>query len=129
VERDLEQIYEQGRQETRKLLDANGVQPQLFANVKTLPRTLGLMMNHGMLIDSSKIDASSSSYNKDKVHDAQMHRTRKANQRPFGLKAFIDIDLHSRIASAAQPPMRSCQPDDRPAFFECGSLTQWKRSS
>jgi IS5 family transposase len=81
----------------RHLLEAKGLQPQIFETINTLLRERGLMMNQGTLVDASIIDAPSSTKNKDKARDPQMHQTRKGNQWYFGMKAHIGVDLHSGL--------------------------------
>ena len=81
----------------RHLLEAKGLQKELFETINALLRERGLMMNQGTLVDASIIDAPSSTKNKDKSRDPQMHQTRKGNQWYFGMKAHIGVDLHSGL--------------------------------
>jgi IS5 family transposase len=81
----------------RHLLEAKGLQAQLFETINTLLRKRGLMMNQGALVDASIIEAPSSTKNKDKARDPEMHQTRKGNQWYFGMKAHIGVDLLSGL--------------------------------
>lgn len=57
-------------------------------------------------MDASIINAPSSTKNKDKKRDPEMHQTRKGKQWYFGMKAHIGVDsktkmIHSVVATAA----------------------------
>ncbi len=65
-----------------------------------------MKMNHGWIVDAKIINASSSTKNKSKQRDPDMHQTRKGNQWCFGMKAHIGVDsgsklIHSLVATAA----------------------------
>jgi len=81
----------------RHLLEAKGLQCEIFETINALLRSRGLMMSEGTLVDASIIDAPSSTKNKDKRRDPQMHQTRKGNQWYFGMKAHIGVDMHSGL--------------------------------
>lgn len=81
----------------RRLLETQGLQVQIFETINALLRERGLMMNQGTLVDASIINAPSSTKNKAKERDPQMHQTRKGNQWYFGMKAHIGVDLHSGL--------------------------------
>ena len=60
----------------------------------------------GDIRDATIISAPSSTKNKDKARDPEMHSTRKGNQWYFGMKAHIGVDsktkqIHSVAATAA----------------------------
>jgi IS5 family transposase len=52
----------------------------------------GLKVNRGTIVDATIIDAPTSTKNKDKARDPDMHKTRKGNQWYFGMKAHIGVD-------------------------------------
>jgi len=81
----------------RRLLEARGLQREIFATVNALLRERGVLMRQGTLVDASIFDAPSSTKNKDKQRDPAMHQTRKGNQWYFGMKAHIGVDLHSGL--------------------------------
>jgi len=81
----------------RRLLETQGLQVQIFETINALLRDRGLMMNQGTLVDASIINAPSSTKNKAKERDPEMHQTRKGNQWYFGMKAHIGVDLHSGL--------------------------------
>ncbi len=66
----------------------------------------GLAVNTGTIVDATTIDAPSSTKNKDKARDPEVHQTRKGNQWYFGMKAHIGVGsqtqlIHSVAATAA----------------------------
>ena len=63
-------------------------------------------MNRGTIVDAAIINAPSSTKNKKKQRDPDMHQTRKGNQWYFGMKAHIGVDsrtklVHHVVATAA----------------------------
>jgi IS5 family transposase len=64
------------------------------------------MVNRGTIVDATIISAPSSTKNRTKERDPEMHQTKKGNQWYFGMKAHIGIDsrtklIHSVTATAA----------------------------
>ena len=57
----------------------------------------GLLMREGTLVDATIINAPSSTKNKDKARDPEIHQTKKGNQWYFGMKAHIGTDRDSGI--------------------------------
>ncbi|MEO6036081.1 MAG: IS5 family transposase, partial [Verrucomicrobiota bacterium] len=57
----------------------------------------GLLLRAGTLVDATLIAAPSSTKNKDKQRDPEMHQTRKGNQWYFGMKAHIGTDRDSKL--------------------------------
>ena len=51
-------------------------------------------------MDASIINAPTSTKNKDKQRDADMHQTRKGNQWYFGMKAHIGVDSRTKLIHA-----------------------------
>ena len=63
-------------------------------------------MSRGTIVDATIISAPSSTKNRTKERDPEMHRTKKGNQWYFGMKAHIGVDsqtklIHSVAATAA----------------------------
>ncbi|MDZ7888076.1 MAG: IS5 family transposase [Pseudomonas sp.] len=66
----------------------------------------GLSLRQGTVVDATLISAPSSTKNKDKKRDPEMHQTKKGNQYYFGMKAHIGVDeqsglVHSVVGTAA----------------------------
>ena len=54
-------------------------------------------MRQGTIVDATIIAAPSSTKNKSKARDPEMHQTKKGNQWPFGMKAHIGVDVVSGL--------------------------------
>ena len=60
--------------------------------------TLGHRLRTGTIVDASIIDAPSSTKNRRRARDPEMHRTKKGKQWYFGMKAHIGVDAGSGLA-------------------------------
>ena len=90
----------------RHLLEAHQIGAQLFARIGAHLATHGLKVSHGTIVDATIISAPSSTKNRTKERDPEMHQTQKGNQWYFGMKAHIGVDsqaklVHSVVATAA----------------------------
>jgi len=81
----------------RRLLETNDLCKGLFSAINADLSARGLMMRSGTLVDATLIAAPSSTKNKEKKRDPEMHQTRKGNQWYFGLKAHIGADRDSKL--------------------------------
>jgi len=90
----------------RHLLEAHQLGQQLFARIGEYLTKQGLQVNRGTIVDATIISAPSSTKNRTKERDPEMHQTRKGKQWYFGMKAHIGMDsrtsvIHSLTATAA----------------------------
>ena len=90
----------------RHLLERHELGEPLFQAIGEYLQGRGLRIASGTIVDASIISAPSSTKNKDKARDPQMHQTKKGNQWYFGMKAHIGVDskskqIHSVAATAA----------------------------
>jgi IS5 family transposase len=90
----------------RHLLEAHQLGPQLFALMGSIWPKQGLQVSRGTIVDATIISAPSSTKNRQKERDPEMHQTKKGNQWYFGMKAHIGVDsqtklIHSVAATAA----------------------------
>lgn len=90
----------------RHLMENHNLGDQLFHLVNQYLDENGLKVNRGTIVDASIINAPSSTKNKKKQRDPEMHQTRKGNQWFFGMKAHIGVDsrtklIHSVVATSA----------------------------
>ena len=69
----------------------------LFDEVSALLEERGLLMRQGTIVDATIIAAPSSTKNKEKSRDLEMHQTKKGNQWYFGMKAHIGVDVASGL--------------------------------
>ncbi|WP_447976924.1 IS5 family transposase [Candidatus Nitrospira bockiana] len=90
----------------RHLREAHELGKQLFARIGEYLTKQGLQVSRGTLVDATIISAPSSTKNRTKERDPEMHQTKKGNQWSFGMKAHIGVDsqtklIHSVAATAA----------------------------
>lgn len=90
----------------RHLMERHNLGDRLFDLVNQYLKENGLKVNRGTIVDASIINAPSSTKNKNKQRDPDMHQTRKGNQWYFGMKAHIGVDsktklIHSVVATPA----------------------------
>ena len=90
----------------RHLMEKHNLGDQLFHLVNQYLQENGMKVARGTIVDASIIGAPSSTKNKKKERDPEMHQTRKGNQWYFGMKAHIGVDsqtklIHSVVATAA----------------------------
>ncbi len=81
----------------RHLLEKHTLTEALFAEINAHLQEKGLLLRQGTLVDATIIDAPSSTKNKQKKRDPEMHQTKKGNQWYFGMKAHIGVDLDSGL--------------------------------
>ena len=90
----------------RHLLETHDLCKGLFTAIHADLATRGLLLREGTLVDATLIAAPSSTKNKEKKRDPEMHQTKKGNQWYFGMKAHIGADrdstlVHTVVVSAA----------------------------
>ena len=81
----------------RRLLETHDLCKGLFAALNADLTARGLRLREGTLVDATLIAAPSSTKNKEKQRDPEMHQTRKGNQWYFGMKAHIGADRDSKL--------------------------------
>jgi transposase, IS5 family len=89
----------------RHLMERHNLGDELFRLVNVYLEENGLKVSRGTIVDATIINAPSSTKNKDKERDPEMHQTKKGNQWYFGMKAHIGVDSQSKlIHSVAATP-------------------------
>jgi IS5 family transposase len=81
----------------RHWLERHELSQALFAEVSAMLEERGLLMRQGTIVDATIIAAPSSTKNKSKARDPEMHQTKKGNQWHFGMKAHIGVDVASGV--------------------------------
>ena len=81
----------------RHWLESHELSQALFAEVSAMLEERGLLMRQGTIVDATIIAAPSSTKNKRKARDPEMHQTKKGNQWHFGMKAHIGVDVTSGV--------------------------------
>ena len=100
----------------RHLLEAHNLGEKLFQLISEYLEENGLKVNRGTIVDATIISVPSSTKNRDKKRDPEMHSTKKGNQWYFGMKAHIGVDsqtklIHSVAATAANVHDSQMLPD------------------
>lgn len=90
----------------RHLMERYNLGDEMFRLVNVYLAESGLKVSRGTIVDATIIDAPTSTKNKDKARDPDMHQTRKGNQWYFGMKTHIGVDnqtklIHSVAVTAA----------------------------
>ena len=86
----------------RHLIERHGLAEKLFASVNRYLAERGLRVSNGTIVDATIIQAPSSTKNRDKQRDPEMHQTKKGNQWYFGMKLHIGADSKTRLIHSLQ---------------------------
>lgn len=81
----------------RNLLNKYGLQQTIFETVVDLLLQRGLILKKGTIVDSTFIEAPSSTKNKEKKRDPEVHSAKKGNTWHFGYKMHIGVDRDSGL--------------------------------
>ena len=90
----------------RHLLEKHHLGRSLLEEINAHLESQGLKLREGTIVDATIIEAASSTKNRAKERDPEMHQTKKGNQWHFGMKAHIGVDsetgiVHSMSTTAA----------------------------
>jgi IS5 family transposase len=90
----------------RHLLEKHRLGEQIFETVKAHLSSRGMTMRQGTIVDATLIAAPSSTKNKARERDPEMHQTKKGNQWSFGMKVHLGVDkdsglIHSVVTTSA----------------------------
>ena len=81
----------------RHRLEKHKLTEQILAAVNDILTERGLLLKTGTVVDATLIAAPTSTKNKDKARDPEMHSSKKGNQWYFGMKAHIGVDAESGL--------------------------------
>ena len=81
----------------RHRLEKHRLADQILATVNELLAAQGLLLKAGTAVDATLIAAPSSTKNKDRKRDPEMHSSQKGNEWHFGMKAHIGVDADSGL--------------------------------
>jgi len=100
----------------RRLLEKHKLGEALFAKVGEVLQANGMKVGTGTIVDATIIGAPSSTKNKEKKRDPEMHQTKKNEQWFFGMKLHIGVDsktglAHSAVVTAANVHDKHPLPD------------------
>ncbi|MEM5332198.1 IS5 family transposase [Paraburkholderia sp. JHI2823] len=85
----------------RHLLEEQKLGERIFSEVGSVLQERGAKLKSGTIVDATLIGAPSSTKNKEKARDPEMHQTRKGQQWYFGMKLHIGVDRQSGLAHSA----------------------------
>ncbi len=124
----------------RHLLESYKLTERILETINEHLKDQDLMVSQGTMVDATIIHAPSSTKNKDKARDPDMHQTRKGNQWYFGMKIHIGADVDSgavhsvrttaaNIADITELP-NLLREDDQVIFADAGySSDTYRRGS
>ena len=81
----------------RRLLETHRLTEKLFSCINGQLEAQGLLLKEGTIADATILSAPSSTKNREKARDPEMHQTKKGNQWYFGMKAHIGVDSQSGL--------------------------------
>jgi IS5 family transposase len=81
----------------RRRLETHDLCKGLFTAINADLTARGLLLREGTLVAATLIAAPSSTKNKERKRDPEMHQTKKGNQWYFGMKAHIGADRDSKL--------------------------------
>jgi IS5 family transposase len=85
----------------RRLVEKHKLADKIFTSINRHLEKKGLLVSKGTIVDATIVKAASSTKNKDKARDPDMHSTRKNNQYYFGMKVHIGTDINSNAVHSA----------------------------
>jgi len=81
----------------RRFLEQHGLAVKILETVNGHLGQQGLLLRQGTIVDATIIAAPSSTKNRYKQRDPEMHPTKKGQQWYFGMKAHIGVDVESGL--------------------------------
>ncbi len=121
----------------RHILKKNNLGKVLFEAIRTNFERHGYIMQGGSVVDATIIAAPSSTKNKEKARDPEMHSTKKGNQYYFGMKCHVGVDagsgyVHTVETTAANAhditvTSKLIRPEDAVVYGDSGYIGIQKR--
>jgi IS5 family transposase len=81
----------------RHCLEEHRLADQILITVNDILTAKGLFLKAGTVVDATLIAAPTSTKNKDRARDPEMHSSKRGNQWYFGMKAHIGADAESGL--------------------------------
>ncbi|MFN3829007.1 MAG: IS5 family transposase [Tepidimonas ignava] len=90
----------------RHLLQQHGLTQRIVALINEQLSQRGVLLRAGTVVDATLIAAPSSTKNRQRQRDPEMHQTKKGNQWHFGMKVHVGVDaetglVHSVVTTPA----------------------------
>ena len=86
----------------RHRLEKHKLTEQILLTVNELLTERGLLLKAGTAVDATLIAAPTSTKNKDRARDPEMHSSKKGNQWYFGIKAHIGVAADSGLVHSVR---------------------------
>ena len=83
------------------MIERHQLSEAIFHDINVYLAEQGIQVSQGTMVDATIVKASSSTKNKAKQRDPEMHSTRKNNQYFFGMKIHIGTDVNSNVIHSA----------------------------
>ncbi len=101
----------------RRLLETHQLTEQLFALVRGLLETKGLLMKTGTIVDATIISAPSSTKNATGTRDPEMKQVRKGNNWYFGMRVHVGTDPRGVVHSVTSTHAAASELRQLPALL------------
>lgn len=88
----------------RHFLERHGLATKMLETVNAHLVQQGLLLRQGTIVDATIIHAPSSTKNRERKRDPEMHQTKKGNEWFFGMKAHIGADVESGLVHTVTTP-------------------------
>lgn len=120
----------------RHVLEQHNLAEQMMTEINHLLTEKWILLKRWTIVDATIINAPSSTKNKDKKRDPEMHQTKKGNQWYHGMKAHVGTDsssgvVHSITTTAANihdsDKFDECLHGEEHIIFADSAYTKWER--
>jgi IS5 family transposase len=81
----------------RHLMEAHELGERLFEAIAEHLEHFGMKVTTGTIVDATIISAPTSTKNRDKQRDPEMHQAKKGNEWYFGMKMHVGVDSRSKL--------------------------------
>lgn len=118
----------------RRLLETHRLTEQVFALVRGLLESQGLLLKSGTIVDATIISAPSSTKNAAQQRDPEMRQTKKGNTWYFGMRVHTGTDPHGLVHSLTTTHAAASELDELPHLLHgeervlYGDRGYWKES-
>lgn len=110
----------------RHLLDKHELGTGLLEEINRHLESQGLRLQEGTIVDASIIAAPSSTKNRSKERDPEMHQTKKGNEWHFGMKLHIGVDSETGVVhSVSTTPANVHDVTETPRLLHGGETQVW----
>ena len=110
----------------RHLLEEHGLGTGLFEEINRHLESQGLRLQEGTIVDASIIAAPSTTKNRSKERDPEMHQTKKGNEWHFGMKVHIGVDSQTGVVhSVSTTPANVHDVTETPRLLHGGETRVW----